>query len=311
MVIGKLTHFGVFTISFGFRTEGSHQLTVASHATFTDVEIPSCHFQWCIWFHRLDAGFCAINEESWNQFSSGSNQDNQQRENQHSDGFPLDHSVPETIFAFRNKNCCQCRSRCLFLCHEFSGQHGFHQVVGHDDYTHQIKRSTNGTHQVKRNDLQCGFQEVGVFQHTFFTKFFPHQSLCKSGEVHWNGVEQDSQRTYPEVNANQLLREDLRFVNSWNQVIQHGKDQKSVPSQRTDVHVCDNPVGKVGNGVYVFQRKKRSFQSSHTISGNTHHHKFEYIVLTNFVPCPTKGEQTVHHSAPTWRNEHDGKGSSQ
>ena len=73
------------------------------------------------------------------------------------------------------------------------------------------------------------------------------------------------------------------------------------------MHVGDDPIGIVRNGIYIFQRQHGAFKSGHTIAGNGYDKEFQYRFFPYFIPCPAQGKQAVEHATPAGRNEHDGK----
>ena len=311
VVIHKLARFGVFAVAFGFGAEGPYHLRVAPHAALADVEVTAFYFQGRIGLHSQNGRYVAFHHKRRHQFHQRPNQDHHQRPDQQRYRLALEPAVPVGVSSRGHIRFCQGRGFGGFVGCERAGGHRFEEVIGHQNRADQVDRAANGPHLMHGYQAQRNLQKATVLQGSLGRKLLPHHALREAGDVHRNGVEQNAQRTEPEVYIHQPLRENRRVVHAWNKPVQDGKRQEAVPAQRTHVYVCHNPVGKVGNAVDVFEREQRPFEGSHAVGGQADHHKFQDGIFAHFVPGSAQGQQSINHAAPGGRNEHNRKHNTQ
>src|SRR5690606_1161453 len=115
------------------------------------------------------------------------------------------------------------------------------------------------------------------------------KALHKTGPIHRHCVEHNPQRTKPEMPIGELSRMQLCFEDAWNQPVDDPEGEETIPPQRTYVHVCNRPIGKVADSIYIFKTQHRSFKRSHTIGGNRHYEKFQHYIFAHFIPSTTQG----------------------
>src|SRR5690349_8797078 len=109
---------------------------------------------------------------------------------------------------------------------------------------------------MKRQYLYRCLQKVLIYEESFRIEFFPHQTLHYARYVHWQCIENDSQRSQPEVGIREFCGVEWRLPHLRNCPVENGKDHKAIPAKPADVYVCDNPVGEVCDCVYVLQRQE-------------------------------------------------------
>ncbi len=63
----------------------------------------------------------------------------------------------------------------------------------------------------------------------------------------------------------------------------------------------------MANGVDRLNRQHGPFKSGHTVGRDRYHHEFQHGVLPYAVPGAPQGQQAIQHTAPGWRDQHDGK----
>ena len=64
------------------------------------------------------------------------------------------------------------------------------------------------------------------------------------------------------------------------------------------MHVGNDPVAEMGDGIHILQAQQRPFQCCHTITGNGNYHEFQYRIFTYLIPGAAQGKQPVEHTAP-------------
>ena len=73
------------------------------------------------------------------------------------------------------------------------------------------------------------------------------------------------------------------------------------------MHVADDVVGIVREGVHVLERHHRPFERGHAVGGHAHDEELQHRVLAHAIPRAAEREQAVHHAAPRRRDQHDGE----
>ena len=102
----------------------------------------------------------------------------------------------------------------------------------------------------------------------------PNLTLCEPCPVHWDGVENDSQCSNPEVEVGQFHGVQLGVPHFWNEEVEHTESQEAIPAQSSNVYVRDGPVGKVADGVHALERHHWPLKRGHTVTSDRNHHEF-------------------------------------
>jgi len=71
------------------------------------------------------------------------------------------------------------------------------------------------------------------------------------------------------------------------------------------VHVADDPVGVMRQGVDALDRQQRSLEGGHAVEGDRRHEELQHRVGAQLVPGAAQGQQAVEHATPARRPEHD------
>ena len=68
--------------------------------------------------------------------------------------------------------------------------------------------------------------------------------------------------------------------------------------------VSNGPVGVMRQRINTLDRHERTFERRHAIRRHRDNHELQHGLLTQLIPRAAQGEQTVQHTAPTRRDEH-------
>src|SRR5690606_5528176 len=100
-----------------------------------------------------------------------------------------------------------------------------------------------------RKNLDRCFKEVLINKESFGVELFPHQALHNTRYVHWQRIEDNTQRSNPEVEVGEFIRIQLCIPHARNNPVKNTKNQEAIPAESAYVYVRNNPVGEVGDSV--------------------------------------------------------------
>src|SRR5690606_31834421 len=117
----------------------------------------------------------------------------------------------------------------FFIGHKTSRICSLNEVVRHDDCTGEVQAATDRTQPMQRKYLHCCLEEVFIHQESIGIELFPHETLDYAGHIHWQGIEDDSKCSQPEVDVGEFRRVEIGLPHSWNRPVEHGEDEESIP----------------------------------------------------------------------------------
>ena len=257
---------------------------MAAYTALAYIQVTTLEFQGRIGFDTGDGWDVRFHEQGRDDLHNTPDQDGHGGQQGQLNGLALQ---PGVVFLTGSPSGTDPRQgRCLgqFILHLASGADGNDDVVKHHKKSYQVKGTPYGAHPVHGQDFVDGFQEVSVDQGPVRVEFLPHQGLCKSGDIHRQGIEDDPQRADPEVEIRHGRGMQPGLEHTGDQPVDHTEGQKAVPGQGPHVHVGDDPVTEVGDGIDIFQGQHGAFKGGHPVSGNGDYHELEHRARTNLIP---------------------------
>ena len=324
MVVDKLARFGVFTIPLGLGKDRANHLRVAVVTALGHVNVAPRQFQRSVRLDRGNRRDVGTNQESRN--------DLKRRGYQHGDGdpdgeanrHPLPDPVPaglqpdveplpcieDSIDSRRGGRCVSVlraqRSRLINgnLVGPGAREPGHQVVVSHQQGASEKERAADDSGPPHWLDGIDRLDKLRIDEVSLAVESPPHQPLGQASHVDRHNVEQDADRSQPEMPSRQFGAEQFGLENSGKQPVEHAEGHEAVPAECTGVNMCDGPVGVMRQGIDAFDRKHRAFERCHPVKGDPDHEELEHRVSGDFVPSPAEGQQTVDHSAPGGHPEH-------
>ncbi len=90
--------------------------------------------------------------------------------------------------------------------------------------------------------------------------------------------------------------------------VEHAGRHEAVPAKRPGVHMGDDPVGVVREGIDGLDGEQRAFERGHAVEGHAGDEELDHGIGAELVPGAAEREQAVEHATPGRRPEHEREG---
>jgi len=319
VVIDRLARLGILTVSLGLVPEGPDHLGVAVEAPFADVEIPAGEFERGIGLDRRDGRHVAPDQEGRDDLEQGGHQHGHRHHHGEGDGEALPGAMPRRLGEpapqaprgsegrGRSQRSQPGRLDDRFRQRGWAAPPGHENVVSEDQHPQDVQRSADHPEPIHRQEAEHRFDEVGILQPPGLIEGAPHETLGQAGAVDRRHVQQDTQGGQPEMHLGEAHAVQLRLVQAGQEPVHHAEGEEPVPAEGPGMHMRDDPVGVVRQGVDALHREHRALERGHAVGRHRHHEELEHRVLGHLPPGAPQGQQPVDHAAPGGHPEHDRK----
>src|SRR5690606_20105038 len=225
-VVDELARFTVFPVALRLCADGPHHLRMAVVAPLLDIDVAAQKFEGCIRLDAANGGDVGADQERWNDLEERSRGDGDRHHDRELERLALPSAVPvgasevlQTMTGVRHRAVFGDldagpfthvgieRSRFVNLLFILGGTRapGLHDVEQAERDAYDVHRTAENTHPVHRNDADDGLDEIRISESTGLVEGAPHQALSHASGVDGDDVEQDPERTQPEVSRGQAL----------------------------------------------------------------------------------------------------------